>query len=326
MFHNPQLKVESPPLPNSRAAIPDCAEERVARRPRIAVMGEFSAGKSTLTNLLIGSNALPVKVTATQLPPVWLNHGTGAPYGVDKNGDRFDVDLARIGDIPLENTQYLHVERHSNVLELCDIIDFPGISDPNMPADLWQRVIAEVDAVLWCSHAVQAWRQSEAAAWEEMPVHLQERSLLLLTRMDKLVEERDRQRVLSRVRRETDGLFADIFPISLTRALAAGEDRDAWEASGAERLMTALLELIMSFSPAGERPAVCVNASIAKGTSSLEVSPSATAEAVSLPSRETETPRQSELQPEADQAPRIVPRRVSLKGPSRRGAQTRPRS
>ena len=38
------------------------------RRPRVALMGEFSAGKSTLSNLLIGKSALPVNVTATQLP------------------------------------------------------------------------------------------------------------------------------------------------------------------------------------------------------------------------------------------------------------------
>ena len=37
-------------------------------RPRIALMGEFSSGKSTLLNLLIGEALLPTKVTATELP------------------------------------------------------------------------------------------------------------------------------------------------------------------------------------------------------------------------------------------------------------------
>ena len=31
------------------------------RRPRVGLMGEFSAGKSTLSNLLVGGNALPVQ-------------------------------------------------------------------------------------------------------------------------------------------------------------------------------------------------------------------------------------------------------------------------
>ena len=45
------------------------------RRPRVCLMGEFSAGKSTLSNLLLGAEALPVNVTATQLPPVWISEG-----------------------------------------------------------------------------------------------------------------------------------------------------------------------------------------------------------------------------------------------------------
>ncbi len=248
MFYNPELKVETPTMQTAPTPAPACAEAKIGRRPRIAIMGEFSAGKSTLTNMLIGSSALPVKVTATQLPPVWMRFGTGAPRGVGLDGQRFPVDFDRIGEIPLAKTEFLEVERQANVLELCDIIDFPGISDPNMPAEVWRRVISRADAVIWCSHAVQAWRQSEAAVWDEMPLELQERSFLLLTRMDKLTEERDRRRVLARVRRETDGLFAEVFPISLTRALAAGEDSAAWEASGAEAFMSALLDLVMTLS------------------------------------------------------------------------------
>ena len=45
------------------------------RKPRIALMGEFSAGKSTLANMLVGAQHLPVQVTATQLPPVWISQG-----------------------------------------------------------------------------------------------------------------------------------------------------------------------------------------------------------------------------------------------------------
>jgi len=219
-----------------------------ARRPRIAVMGEFSAGKSTLTNLLMGAPALPTRVTATQLPPVWLVHGPGACYGVDLDGARFEVDLDALDGVSPATTRYLSVERPADVLQLCDLIDFPGLSDPNMPADVWQRAAPLADGVLWCTHATQAWRQSEAAAWEEMPEALRARSLLLLTRMDRIADAKDRRRVLSRVVRETEGLFAGVYPVSLTRAIAAGEDRAAFEESGAQALLDALLELVMRLS------------------------------------------------------------------------------
>ena len=56
-------------------------------RPRVALMGEFSAGKSTLSNLLVGRSALPVNVTATQLPPVWMSYGDEQPYRVGLDGE-----------------------------------------------------------------------------------------------------------------------------------------------------------------------------------------------------------------------------------------------
>ena len=219
-----------------------------AKKPVIALMGEFSAGKSTLSNLLIGEEALRVQVTATQLPPVWISHGTGEPFRVTRDGREEAVDLK--GPVSLDDTLYIRVFQTSDILEICDIIDMPGISDPNMSPDVWQRVIGEADAVLWCTHATQAWRQSEAAVWMSMPAELYKRSLLLLTRFDKLVTDRDRKRVVKRVERETDGLFAGIYPVSLIEAIAAQDDREKWEASGAEAFTQALIEQIHAIAPA----------------------------------------------------------------------------
>lgn len=219
------------------------AQSAAEPRPRIAIMGEFSAGKSTLTNLLLGDSALPMQVTATQLPPVWLSHGAERAYGEAVDGTCFDVDLEALGALDLDTTRCLRVFCEARVLEHCDLIDLPGISDPNMDPDIWQRIVPQADAVLWCTHATQAWRQSEAAIWEEMPIKLHDTSLLLLTRIDRIEAPRDRQRVLARVTQETEGLFAGIYPISLTRALAAADDRAAWQASGAEDLFEAIFQL-----------------------------------------------------------------------------------
>jgi len=77
-----------------------------------------------------------------------------------------------------------------------------------MSTDVVERMLEEVDAVLWCTHATQAWRQSEAAFWAQMPKAVRDRSILLITRFDKLTNERDRGRVLKRIQHETKGLKA----------------------------------------------------------------------------------------------------------------------
>jgi hypothetical protein len=208
------------------------------------LMGEFSAGKSTLMNLLLGEPALPTNTTATQLPPVWITKGNDAQaVRVDLEGFEAPVDLAS-RDIPIADTHYIRLQKQADLLDICDLIDTPGISDPNMPAEVWQRMVQHADVVIWCTHATQAWRQSEAAAWAMMPQKLRKRSLLLLTRFDKVPSDRDRIRVLKRVRNETDEVFRDIFPISLTDAIAAGDDKDAFAAAGGESFADALFEVI----------------------------------------------------------------------------------
>ncbi|PXW68516.1 dynamin family protein [Loktanella sp. PT4BL] len=214
------------------------------RKPRIALMGEFSAGKSTLSNLLMGQRPLPEKVTATRLSPVWISYGTRAPYRIDVDGSKEPVTLAELENIPVEQTRSIRLFLEADILEVCDLIDFPGISDPNMSSSVWERMLPEVDAVIWCTHATQAWRQSEAAVWEDMPQAVRENSILLITRFDKLNTEKDRSRVVKRVTRETQGQFGAIFPVSLLHAIQAGEDYDRWDASGAGPFTAHLIDVI----------------------------------------------------------------------------------
>ncbi|MEM7470510.1 MAG: dynamin family protein [Pseudomonadota bacterium] len=215
-----------------------------ARKPRIALMGEFSAGKSTLSNLLLGARPLPEKVTATRLSPVWMSYGTDAPYRVDVSGAEEPVSLDTLEGIDVDATRVIRLFFEADILQVCDLIDFPGISDPNMSSEVWQRMMGEVDAVLWCTHATQAWRQSEAAVWDTVPEAVRERSVLLVTKFDKLTSERDKFRVLARLGKETEGKFGATFPISLTAALAAGEDYEAFEESGGGAFLEHLIPLI----------------------------------------------------------------------------------
>lgn len=274
-------------------------------KPCIALMGEFSAGKSTLANLLIGSNPLPVQVIATQLPPVWISYGTEAPYRADLGGVEYPIDIGALSEVPLEDTAYIRIYCEEDILQQCDLLDMPGISDPNMAAEVWQRMIARADGVIWCSHATQAWRQSEAAVWADMEPELYDRSILLLTRIDKLLTEQDRARVLKRVRRETKDLFAACLPISLLQATEEQDDYDVWSKSGAAEFAQCLADLLGKLrSDKG--------VGMAGGDDAL---PSA---APALPA--FAPPERPDADPPAQEmpAPQIVPRRIAATGQSRR--------
>lgn len=294
-------------------------DEMQTRKPRIAIMGEFSAGKSTLSNLLLGTRALPEKVTATRLPPVWITAGIEEPSRIGIDGEEYPVSLDRLEDVPLDETHYIKLSFVAEILDRCDLIDFPGISDPNMASEVWERMLDEVDGVLWCTHATQAWRQSEAAVWGMIPEDVRRNSLLLITRFDKLTNDNDKMRVRTRVARETAGQFAAICPVSLTRALAAGDNEELWHASGAASLYTALDVIIdrIANGPATATPAQADESASSGRTDALpDMDPSADEgmEADAAEARVSDAP---------DANSRVIPRRVTLAA-NARTARPRP--
>jgi predicted GTPase len=99
----------------------------LTRKPRIAIMGEFSSGKSTLCNVLMGARPLLEKVTATQLPPVWLSYGPDDAYTMGLDGHAYDLDLAELELVSLDTTEHVRIFMKSDILRYCDLIDMPGI-------------------------------------------------------------------------------------------------------------------------------------------------------------------------------------------------------
>ena len=202
------------------------------RKPRVALMGEFSSGKSTLSNMLLDGEPFPVKVTATRLPPIWTSYGEKSAIAVAHDGSERQIDFEDIASVSLDDTALIRLQRKTDLLELCDLIDMPGISDPNMPAHVWQSTLDKVDCVIWCTHATQAWRQSESAIWERAMPATNGRNILLVTQIDKLRNTRDRERVMNRVRSETNDLFEAVFPVSILQAMEADGEPSALEDSG----------------------------------------------------------------------------------------------
>ncbi|WP_158221934.1 dynamin family protein [Actibacterium pelagium] len=234
----------------------DTNDAQEKQRPTIALMGEFSAGKTTLINFLLGADVLPTRVTATQLPPVWISYGERAAYFVDGEGNETPVEIEELATVGVEGVRYIRLFADSGVLAELDVIDTPGISDPNIPLHFRSFVAETADAILWCTHATQAWRESERSALDSMPKELLKHSVLLATRSDKLGVP-ERIRVRDRLIRETDGRFANIIMFSAVEAISACEQEsegELWAKSGGEELLKTLHHLSTAIAdPYSER-------------------------------------------------------------------------
>lgn len=215
------------------------------RKPRIALMGEFSAGKSTLMNLLLGCDPMPVRITATRVPPVWVTHGARGATLVREDGPEAAYNGADISEAPMTDTELIRFRMDSDILNLCDLIDIPGISDPNLNHESWLALLDEVDCVIWCTHATQAWRQSEAALWAQIRHSIQGPNHLVVTQFDKLRGERDQARVLARLEAEAGEVFDSITPIATLDAINAGMDEGAWQKSGGAALIERMVGMLV---------------------------------------------------------------------------------
>lgn len=267
------------------------SDASVAKRPTIALLGEFSAGKSTLANVLLGADQSTVRVTATQAPPIWYVQGTGAPVRISTDGTETEIEDGALSDLSLQDTCAVRIPRQAEVLDHFSLIDMPGSSDPNMSPDIWDALLPKADIAIWCTPATQAWRQSEAAIWEMVPDTLHARSLLLLTRMDKVTSVVDRNRIITRVERETKGLFSAVLPVSL---LEASRPIVQCEASGMGHVLRALARTTTGAAP--------------EQSASVQPSPARQADPVK--------PR-----------PQLIPRRVSMQTlPANRRIIRRPRA
>ncbi|MDQ2067874.1 dynamin family protein [Xinfangfangia sp. CPCC 101601] len=211
--------------------------------PRLAVVGEFSSGKSTLLNLFLGEDALPVRTTATASPAVWLSYGDDEGYYIDAQGQRHNLPAGGLDEVPADS-RHVRLFLLSDFLQTCEILDLSGLADPSRTDDLTYEMLGHAQCVIWCTPATQAWRQSERAAWLAVPERIRARSILAITRIDKLRSEQDLERVVRRVKHEAQGLFTAFAPISALMAQRSLIDNDVelWEASGIDALTDALFE------------------------------------------------------------------------------------
>ena len=225
------------------------SRSRLQRPLRLAIVGEFNAGKSSLANLLAGVESLPTAVVSCTRIPTLLYYArkpqVWAVYG-DRRRELLRVDRP----IPEQSIFRLEVGLPSSRLHAVQVLDLPGFANPGFYLSPDDLVPHNVDAVAWCTLSTQAWKETERSAWEQIPARLRGRGVLVVTHRDLLRRESDTEKLLARLRSETGPSFDAIVLLSTTEALAlvhqerVGLARGAWQASGAEALDTALDQLL----------------------------------------------------------------------------------
>jgi hypothetical protein len=181
----------------------------LAQRPRVIVLGEGNAGKTSLVNLLLDQALLPGSVVANTRRPVVLRFAKSIVVtGVTPFG-RLDLQQADGEPHYGSGLESLEIGLPNPKLAAFDLVDTPAMSASA------QLDVGEADLLLWCTVATQAWKQSERRLWMTIGKRHHRRAILVATHKDSLRGDEEKK-VGARLTAETADCFGAIVFVCAT--------------------------------------------------------------------------------------------------------------
>jgi hypothetical protein len=225
--------------------------------PRLALCGEFSAGKSSIVNLLLGCDMLPTSVLSSTRRPTHLRYAPSLQIeAISETGQREPVSPGTISLLSREDISHFDVGMPAEFLRHVELLDTPGFADPFHDHHSTLDAVEGTDICIWCTLATQAWRESERQTWLSLPSHFRGDGILVVTHVDTLANSGEQGRVRSRLEREAGDLFGDIVLLAVpdaVRAVQAGNriaDPGLWQDSGGSALVAALEKVVTGYHAA----------------------------------------------------------------------------
>lgn len=228
--------------------------DSVERPLRVVVLGGTNVGKTSLVNLLVGDRIGPTSAAAnTRLPVLYRfsqRPGVDLIYSDGSRADARTPSSMVVGPEP-RRPRSLEVGLPFDRLRIIEVVDTPGIDNPDLGADLDVASVRRSDLAIWVTDANQAWKESERRCWEPLACRNKKLSVLIVGRVDLLRSDADRAAVIARLNREAAAEFGTLLPLALPAALAAREDAVAarsetlWKDCGGGALEEVLAQAVL---------------------------------------------------------------------------------
>ena len=168
----------------------------------IMVMGEFSTGKSTFINAMVGKEVAAVNATPTTAVITKLCYGPEdkiCVHRIDGKEEEYETDsfkelTAKTGvtgeDTTHASIEYVERQMPLDILNYVTIIDSPGLNDINeQHSDTTKKFVHNSDTVFWMFSALQTGSKTEIAAMESLSPRL--KPIAIVNKMDEIDEEED---------------------------------------------------------------------------------------------------------------------------------------
>jgi len=192
----------------------------------VAISGQFSSGKSTFLNALLSKDILPTGITPVTSKVNFINYGPEYKLRVTyKNGAQEYHNIESISSFTdqredeINDIKYLSIYAPMDILKDISFVDTPGLNSQSLSdTQTTQKVLRDVDGIIWLSLIDNAGKESEAQTLKEYMLHFKDKSLCVLNQKDKFSDdevEKTRNYVASRF----SDYFQEVIPISAMQAL-----------------------------------------------------------------------------------------------------------
>lgn len=199
--------------------------QRAKEPMKVAITGQFSSGKSTFLNALLAKNVLPTGITPVTSKVNYIRYGDAFKIkvrykdGIEEYHNVEDISKFTDQRGNVEEIEYLTLYAPLDVLKDIVFVDTPGLnSNSHADTEITQKVLKEVDGIIWLSLIDNAGKMSESEVLEEYLDEYQNKSLCVLNQKDKFSQEQIAQ-TLEYVKTAFSKYFKTVIPISALQAL-----------------------------------------------------------------------------------------------------------
>ena len=221
--------------------------------PLIAVIGQFSSGKSTFLNALLGQDILPSGLTPVTAKAVRLKFAKMPLLSVKFiNGSESllaSSDLTELNKLG-EQVSGMTLYAPSEILKEINFIDTPGLNSlRDADTKETKNTLKKVSGAIWLSLANNAAKASELESIKEILKANDLKAICLINQKDKLSKE-ELESLLKHARQTYGELFEDIIAISSKQALLGitNNDKSLLEASNFNEALKAIKECFLDKS------------------------------------------------------------------------------
>ena len=202
------------------------ARERLARPLTIAIMGEFSSGKSTFINALLGEAVAPMGVLPTTSTINLFRRGPSGSARVHyRDGsigtvarDEVHTFLQHLDDLEASRIRHMEIERTGPRLGDAAVVDTPGLNAlDTFHERVTREFVDEADAIIWIFSATRGGAASEGSALKSLGADGRQ-VLGVLNKVDTLDAD-ERAELVAYLRDQFGALLLDVLPVCASAAL-----------------------------------------------------------------------------------------------------------